>query len=193
MTVLQGEASIAPPRQTARQVLRESTHAAHQRLEDLVEAGGYFETQAGYLNWLDRMLAVHTEYLLPTTQGARLCGLLPNGQTLIAALRSDLGRTMNMPVIEPEMAGHPADALGALYVFEGSALGGKLLLRRLDGLAGVPQRYLTLLTEHSRTRWPAVLATLETKLSGDKADLNRATDAALGVFTTLYSSFSKPS
>ena len=136
MTVLQGEANIAPPRQTARQLLRESTHAAHQRLEDLVEAGGYFDTQAGYLNWLDRMLAVHTEYLHPINQGARLCGLLPNGQTLVAALRADLGRTMNTPVIEPEIAGHPVDALGALYVFEGSALGGKLLLRRLDGLAG---------------------------------------------------------
>ena len=68
-------------------------------------------------------------------------------------------------------------AAGALYVVEGSRLGGRFLMRQVG--AGLPTAYLGDVQE--RGRWPALLAALDAALP-DAPARRRAVDSARAVF-----------
>ena len=77
--------------------------------------------------------------------------------SLLAADLTDLGRTMPPPL--PFVLDDDGAAWGALYVTEGSRLGGTLLARSVA--AGWPGRYLG--ARHLSGEWRTLLAAIESK------------------------------
>lgn len=75
------------------------------------------------------------------------------------------------------LGGDPAAVAGALYVIEGSRLGGRFLARQVG--AGLPRRYLD--PGQRPPSWPALLDMFERYLY-DPATFATATGAALVVF-----------
>jgi heme oxygenase (biliverdin-IX-beta and delta-forming) len=160
------------------QSLRTATADAHARLDalyacfDLARADGYcafLRAHAAALlpveTWLDRAGAV--------TVVADWCA-----RRRAAPLRADL-----LALGEPVPAGRPFAAAatrpalaGALYVLEGSRLGGRYLARGVP--ADFPRAFLDPV---ERPSWPALLAAVDSALA-DPADHPAAIDAALAVF-----------
>lgn len=81
------------------------------------------------------------------------------------------------PAVEPLSLPDAAAAAGALYVIEGSRLGGRFLVRGVA--AGLPTGYLG--DEQPRGRWLALLTALERALP-DASVRDRAITAARAVF-----------
>lgn len=141
--------------------LRDATRRAHDRVDRLVHDRLDRLTPSGYGDLLEVFASVH----LPLDAELRRHGLAPTAVT--APLRSDLqdlGRSL------PEL-GHPtfrftdpAEALGAWYVAEGSALGGRVLTGIVRGaLPAAPVRYLAR-GEAQPGSWAAVRRRLDTNL-----------------------------
>ena len=123
------------------QRLREETRAEH----DAIEAALDWERRAGspdsYSCWLERLWGFHVDWepqvaaLLHTDEFARL-----------AAITGDLAR---LGVLAPDTLPRPAplplagaaEALGSLYVVEGSMLGGQVIARAVETRLGFRPAY----------------------------------------------------
>lgn len=126
----------------ARAALREATAAAHGRLHRLPPFRALAEgrlDRAGYGALLGRLLGFHAAMERALEAGPSLA---PYGIELAARRRAPLLRAdlawLGCPAPAAEAALAPfasaAAAMGALYVVEGSTLGGRQLARALDGL-----------------------------------------------------------
>jgi heme oxygenase len=126
----------------ARDELRAATHAAHLRLHAIPAFDALAEgrlDRAGYAALLRRKLGFHLALEARLEQAPSLEGF---GIDLAARRRSHLLRADLAWLGEPDDAGlaplapfaSAAEALGALYVAEGSTLGGRQLARALDAL-----------------------------------------------------------
>ncbi len=71
-----------------------------------------------------------------------------------------LGLAPPAPIAAPALADEAA-ALGALYVVEGSTLGGRIILRHLDRLGLQPVAYFSGYGEATGTMWKGFVARLE--------------------------------
>lgn len=98
---------------------------------------------------------------------------------LLRADLAELGAPVPPRPAPLRLDGGPA-LLGAVYVLEGSRLGGAVLIRRLG--PGWPARFLT--APAGPGSWPALLATLETGLA-DPEDL----EAAIATARTIFARF----
>jgi heme oxygenase (biliverdin-IX-beta and delta-forming) len=160
----------------ARAALRDGTRAEHDALDalfarfDLTDRGHYA-----------RFLAAHAEAGLPVE--AALDGaeaLFPDwparrrGPALVADLAA-LGQAVSVAPIAP--LPEPAAIAGAVYVLEGSRLGGQLLARRVG--KGLPTEYLA--AHQGKGAWAVLLAQLESVLTDD-ARRARAVASARTVF-----------
>lgn len=163
-----------------RVALRNASMPAHARLEALVEGRGYFDDLAAYRRWLSVMFEMHRAYAMAHDNGARALGLAPMSQALLVALAQDLGAhpKYNEPFKE-------ADGIGVAYVFEGSAMGGRLLQRRLRQIPHAPTGYLNVLVETSGARWPAI----KSALSGYEGDADNVVAEAIATFDAVYDAF----
>lgn len=143
-------------------LLREKTGEIHWRLESRMDAINRLSDPASRNALVQRYHQFHA-----ATEAAMTSGL-PLG---------DAGDWRRTPLIEnclallglsplPVRALQTMDrdqALGALYVLEGSALGGKVILKELER-RGADRRGLTFLDPHGDTiaaRWRAVVALIE--------------------------------
>ena len=162
----------------AHRALREGTRGEHERLDALM--GGFdLADRESYAAFL----AAHAEALAPMEAAldraaAAVIGDWP-ARRRGAALAADLA-ALGVPVPPPDGPpdlSDPAAAAGALYVVEGSRLGGRFLARMVG--AGLPVAYLS--DSQPRGRWPALLAALEDALP-DAAARSRAIVAAVAVF-----------
>ncbi|MCL6697734.1 biliverdin-producing heme oxygenase [Sphingomonas sp. NSE70-1] len=79
----------------------------------------------------------------------------------------------------PTSLGSWAEILGAVYVLEGSRLGGKVLRKQV--FQSAPTRFLD--AQGKPGAWRAFLAELETRLTGHQ-EIDLAVSAARGVFAT---------
>lgn len=113
--------------------------------------------------------AAGVEALFPDWPDRRRAGLL-------AADLADLGAAPPAPPPAP-LAADPAAVAGALYVIEGSRLGGRFLARQVG--KELPRRYLD--PDQRPPSWPGLLAMFERYLY-DPATFAAATGAALAVF-----------
>ncbi|WP_431469735.1 biliverdin-producing heme oxygenase [Sphingosinithalassobacter sp. LHW66-3] len=180
----------------AHKALRERTRGAHERV-DAVFAGYDLSDRAHYA----AMLAAHAEVLLPLEAALDRAGAesvtadWPERRRG-AALQADLAELAGGPAGAPPAPGAPigtggtppldtgagagadqATIAGALYVLEGSRLGGRFLARQLA--TGFPRRYLD--ADQARGNWPKLLSKLDAVLYEPHA-LSTAVDAALDVF-----------
>jgi heme oxygenase len=148
-------AALAAPRsETLGQMLRAATRDQHDRVDaafgafDLTTVDGlrgFLRAQARILPEVERVLA--PAELLPAWTG-RTAALLQD--------LADLGEAPPQTLPFPLPAG-PAGRWGALYVLEGSRLGGAMLRRSLP--AGAPTTFFD--ARHGPGRWQAFLARLD--------------------------------
>jgi len=167
---------------TLREILRDETLQRHIALEQRVEQGGFFETAQGYQRWLEMMHNVHARYAVAMDRGAVALGLDPISSRLRHALSQDTG------LARSDTSGTDLDeatSIGVAYVFEGSAMGARVLRRRLKGLGSVSRCYIDALLIDSSQRWPQC----KSALLSQPPDDGRALRGALEVFDTLFNCF----
>jgi heme oxygenase len=122
--------------------LKASTHSTHEALDKRIMEAGIFASRVHYANFLRVQYRFHREIdalypradlaaLLPDMEGRRRFGL-------VAQDLCDLGEAAPSPASLAPLASHPApsmaamplpQALGWLYVAEGSNLGGAVLYK----------------------------------------------------------------
>ncbi|CAN5466319.1 biliverdin-producing heme oxygenase [soil metagenome] len=163
----------------AHRALREGTRPEHERLDGLF--GGFdLSESAGYT----RFLQAHAEALLPIE--AALDGVAHRvapdwaERRRSSAILADLGalgaatRRANPYAMDGDDI---AAIAGALYVIEGSRLGGKFLARQVG--AGLPTSYLS--GEQPKGSWAALLDAIDVALTDAPASA-RALVSARSVF-----------
>jgi heme oxygenase len=130
---------------TARNALREATAASHQRLHHLPSfaslAAGRLD-RPGYVRLLERLLGFHApiEATIASALADENFGLdlsrCRRSHLLVQDLRvlgaGDSCSPPSRPMVDRPALTSAAEAMGWLYVVEGSALGGRLLARHLD-------------------------------------------------------------
>lgn len=139
--------SDADAHQTVRQALKSATAPAHARLDSLVanrllrspDRVAYRRLLVGLMALLERWERAATGVLDENLPG------LVQQRSKLPMLRADLailGGAEGDEIIGPKLPrmASVAEALGAMYVIEGSTLGGIVLSRRLAS-AGLPAAY----------------------------------------------------
>ncbi|WGM31366.1 biliverdin-producing heme oxygenase [Brevundimonas sp. NIBR11] len=167
-----------------RLALRAATSEAHERLDarfstfdltDTDDYGAFLLAQAGaYFPVEEALEAAGVGELIDDWPARRRSH----------ALRADLA-ALGLPdptrVAAPPLSSE-ADILGALYVLEGSRLGGAILVRNVPD-----DRPKTFLTPGNPAAWRAFVTVLEQRLSS-QADIDDAVRVATSVFEAFASS-----
>jgi heme oxygenase len=163
---------------SARFALRAATADAHHRLDklfsrfDLGQAAGYADfllAQTGALLGAEAALdASNAKAVLPDWPERRRAKLLIDDLAV-------LGLAAPSPTPVAPFATEAA-VLGAIYVLEGSRLGGAVLVRSVPD--GLPRRFLS---PGNPTNWRAFVALLDQRLSS-RNSIDQASAAARAVF-----------
>lgn len=173
--------------------LRAATDPAHRALEAGLDWQARVATQAGYRDLLARLHGFHATW--EQAIGAQLADepfLAPRRRLVLLA--ADLGHlglapaaVAALPRPEAVRLEGPAAATGALYVLEGSTLGGQLIGRHIAGLHGFGETGLTYYRAHGpRTgaMWSAFRARLEVFDDDPEAEAT-LTQAAVATFAAM--------
>jgi heme oxygenase len=164
---------------SARTSLRTETRAEHDRVDAQFSAYD-LSTRDGYAHFLARQAAAHlpVERALDAAGAADLLSDWPRRRRA-DQLRADLAELGAPPVSEEEFAlnGGESAVWGAIYVLEGSRLGGAVLRRRI--FAGLPARFLS---PGEPGAWRELTDRLDERLR-HRADLDEAIASARAVFT----------
>jgi len=172
--------------------LRAATATHHREVERLLPAFGAL-SPADYAAHLAALAGVH----LPLEQrlfahdwaglGLPDAAERPRAPLLEADLRalgidpSAIPRCRALPYL-----GTLHRALGALYVLEGSRLGGQILARQVAQAAGdVPTRFLVGAAARTGPRWSSFCRFAESRAALHPSTIPHATDAAVETFAAL--------
>ncbi len=138
--------------------LRQATAADHEMVD--AHYGGFaLDRPAGYRSFL----TAHARALPAVERALVEASDLPPWRSRTALLAADLhALDAPMPAPLPFQPGAAAERWGALYVIEGSRLGGQLLARSVP--AGLPSAYLA--AHHLPGEWRRLLTTLDTHAAG---------------------------
>lgn len=154
--------------------LRAQTRADHEAVD--AEFSGFdLSTRDGYIHFL----MAHARVLPVVEQSLSPGSLIPQWQGRTTALLADI-RALNGVAPENVSVDLPkteAGRWGALYVLEGSRLGGAVLAKRIP--RGMPSAYLS--ARHPPGAWTRILQTLDGIDSGTEF----RTDAVLGAKTVF--------
>lgn len=166
-----GRAGAEPPALRAR--LRAATAPLHDRLDREVAVACLGDPPDAA-----RLLTMHHAALcalVPALEQAGAARLLPGweGRSRLAALEADLAELgVTVPLLrlaEPRLPADPA-TWGALYALEGSRLGNRVVLRRLQEGRGLPGGRAARFLSHrpaAAAEWPRVLERLESLGCGE--------------------------
>ena len=164
---------------SARALLRAETAADHERVDALFSRFD-LATREGYADFLAVQAGpfLSVEAALDESAAAKLISDWParrRGALLLADLTS-LGRLVPAPQEKCRLDGNPS-LLGAIYVLEGSRLGGALLKRRVPD--GLPRRFLE--AAQPPGAWRSLMILLDKYLERPE-EARAAVEAARGVF-----------
>lgn len=183
-----GGGDASPPGLHAR--LRAETSPAHLALEDALDWRTRVATRAGYRDLLGRLHGFHAVWE-PAIGQALADDPFFDARRRLAALDADLhhlglspGAIAVLPRPEAVAIAGPAAAMGALYVLEGSTLGGRMIGRHIAALHGIDGDGLAYYRAHGpRTgaMWSAFRAALD-DLSGDPVAEADALASAVAAF-----------
>ncbi|WP_428307229.1 biliverdin-producing heme oxygenase [Lacipirellula sp.] len=179
--------------------LKESTHDAHTALERALDLLNPALRLPDYCSLLARFYAYYLplEASLQRTADRRLVA----GRWKCAALADDL-RSLGMSATElrsiAPAAAPPlrsvADAVGAMYVVEGSTLGGMILARHFSARFGLTSRcglaFFTCYGERTGEMWQRYLASLAA--FDNPRDADRVVAAAVSTFESLAAWLTQP-
>jgi heme oxygenase len=170
--------------------LRSATESAHRRLDGVVNDAGYFLDRPSYAAYLQATLRARqpVELALNECGAEKLFVPWPN-RTIVSALCSDIQDVteaaapieINSIVLGKKFS--PAQAIGTLYVLEGSALGARHLAPRAHSLGMSPTfgaRHFAHQTAIPKT-WSAFLRVLEA-VSFDASQEDECVAAARAAF-----------
>jgi len=160
----------------------------HEELERAFDKFQFFESEAGYKSWLTIMLRMHTRFAPLYDRGCNLMGLAPISSELLFCLKSDLGQD-DVKYDPPRARAKDSECVGVVYVIEGSALGAKILRKRIDQNRSFSQNYLTRLTKDSRERWGRLTNELECNPKVSEMKFEDIRKGALEVFQAMKSDF----
>jgi heme oxygenase len=173
--------------QTMRWRLREATDAAHQRLhghEGFAAAAKGDISRPDYVDLLARLYGFHR----PFERAARAAAAFDlagagRADMIVADLAALDAGVDGLPMCADGMiAADEPSLLGALYVVEGSTLGGVLIARALERRFAENQRRFFLgYSERQGAMWLALVARLDT-LAGDDAAVDAAIASAQATF-----------
>lgn len=180
-----------PPlvRPSLRHVLREATQEIHQRLH---RHAGFAAVAAGdidllrYRHLLSRLYGFHRGIEHRLALGAAQSAALAEDLVTLGMDRKTierLPRCTALPAMDTQ-----AKRLGALYVIEGAALGGRVLARGLDRLLGTPgvagRQFFAGQGSQTGAKWQAFLAELE-RCCDDDSEVADAVTAAQDMFAAF--------
>jgi heme oxygenase len=173
-----GPADPVPEGVPFHQQLRDATRADHDAV-DAAYAGMGIGDALGYA----RFLTAHARILPAMEQAADPATLLPGWTTRAPLLRDDLAELgLDMPEPLPvHVLADRAARWGAIYVMEGSRLGGAMLARGVP--AGLPSRYLSAV--HGPGGWRDIRQAIDTAM-GDTDWQTRAIAAARATFAAWH-------
>jgi heme oxygenase len=154
--------------------VRSITAQEHGEVERTLALPGSIQTMADYRRWLIRFFGIYQplEYLLSGFAGWSAAGIrvdqLGHTQALVKDLKAmecevnsiDFASREALPMVET--LGH---ALGALYVLEGSKLGGRYILKDLSNRLGSDiegmDAFFTGYGAHTAVRWASFKGSLD--------------------------------
>lgn len=187
--------STAPagPHANLRERLRSETRPAHDALDRSLDLIDRPLTRPEYTRLLARFYGFHrvTEPALESALDASATSGRSKLPSLLHDLRAcgvteaELGRLARIDRLPP-MISLPA-ALGALYVVEGSTLGGRLIGRHVKANPDMPEdscRYFNVYGEQTGERWRATCSTLEA--ASDPRTDDEAIETANAIFARLH-------
>ena len=170
--------------------LRQATYPSHMALEHELDWMARVATQEGYRSLLARLYGFHRSWE-PAIAAALSDDVFFEARRRVAALSRDLAflrlspeRIAALPAAPGPSLSGAAAAMGALYVLEGSTLGGKVIGRHVAATHGFVEDGLAYYTAHGpRTgaMWMAFRGRLDT--FGGEADTVVA--AANGTFDAM--------
>lgn len=175
------DAECVNDRPSALERLRAATRDAHERLDQRMDA---IERLADPL-LREELLARYAAFYLPAD--AMLAPHLDDVEDL------DFGERSRAPLLSEATPGaHPpfprpgsrGEALGLLYVLEGSTLGGRMILRELTR-RGIEDRRLAFLDPYGAEtgrRWRGFIEVLEREIAGDSVSATAAETGAVRGF-----------
>lgn len=180
--------------------LRAATGAIHQRLDDAMQ----IEVRAADPVLRRRMVTAfrrfhaHAEARMKAAIQT-LEGLGMADRSRIARIDADLD-ALGLPASGPSEPGRllplpPGEALGWLYVVEGSSLGGHVILRTLTD-AGIDKLGLSFLDPYGDAvgaRWREVMAVLDREVASGRVDQDDVLKGALAAFDYAYAVLTPPS
>lgn len=163
----------------ARHELRTLTRPDHDVVDDIFSTFDLGQTD-GYRSFLIAQAGA----LLPVERALDLAGaddVVPDWPhrrraSLLLADLADLGEDAPLPAAPAPALGTREEILGALYVIEGSRLGGAMLERRVP--SGLPRRFLG---AADSARWRSLVALIDETVVSDLQQ-ERAVRAAREVF-----------
>jgi heme oxygenase len=176
----------AAARMPAATHLRTATRAMHDTV-DAAFSRFDLTARAGYAHFL----RAHAEATAAVEGVLTEDATLPRWRPRLPLLLGDLA-AIGVSAPPPLPFALPASAaarLGALYVLEGSRLGGALLERQV--FAGAPRAFLS--ARHEPGEWRLFLQTLETRATGQAADWFDDLAAGAVASFALYAEAAQPS
>ncbi|MFC3713179.1 biliverdin-producing heme oxygenase [Sphingoaurantiacus capsulatus] len=173
---------------SARLTLRTATRAEHDRVDTQFSAHD-LASRDGYARFLATQAGAHlpVERAVEAAGAAELLADWPLRRRADALL-ADLGELGVAPVAEQnfELFRGEASLLGAIYVLEGSRLGGAVLRRQIS--AGLPARFLS---PGAPGAWRMLTDLLDERLRPPAA-LDEAIASARAVFACFEAAGSRP-
>lgn len=183
--------------QDRRSLLRSATKATHSRVDDIIAQAGFFNDSDSYASYLAATwrARVVIEGALDAYGAQTIFSWWPQ-RRLLTAIAADIA-DLRGPDPTPELGYRSpvrittsAQALGALYVLEGSALGARILIRRaavLGMTALFGARHMAAQVAMP-TAWPEFLRMLEATYI-DSNDEDGCSAAALATFELFALSY----
>jgi heme oxygenase len=177
-----GAAPAACERPSAIEGLRAATRARHARLDDRLDAVAQFCDPHRRVELCRRYAALHVP--ADAVFGAWLADVpdLDVGSRSRAPLLARFAADEALPEF-PQPASR-AEALGMLYVLEGSTLGGRFILRALTerGIADSDLAFLDPYGDRTGARWRSFLAVLGREVGDDEPLVAKACHGAVRAF-----------
>ncbi len=189
---------VASKSVSRREHLKQATLELHRRVEDIVEARGYFAERPTYGRWLLASLAFHRAAyarVCPATAARCLgAGAIAERLGLLERDISDLGLAVPASQ-EIGVAGDSdvADTLGVLYVTEGAALGARVLYTRVRALGLDASAGAAFLARQANDlpAWRRFVGALDA-FEGTPDDEHRLVQASCRTFTLAAHHFGGP-
>lgn len=168
--------------------IKEATKAAHQQLEGVVvrklKAIGSTEDYADFLKYFYAYFNAVEKAITPyiTTQVLPDCADRRNSSHIKADIEALGATTDRVPHAEAPAIADVQEALGALYVLEGSIMGGSIIVKMLEKL-GVTQgvSFFSGYGEQTGQKWGVFTAVLNAHANSDE-EQRRAVESAIATF-----------